>query len=135
MSTRSYVGIIDDGVVTYGYHHSDSHLESLGIELYQSIKENCDAHKLKDFAEEPFDKMDEKAFFNYTARDIFIEFCYGFNLEDEQWYVSSRHFEDDGKTHKLTEVVKDDEVMQEYLSMYYEKYRAGTLEQIRKGIA
>ena len=33
MSTRSYIGIIENGMVDYGYHHSDSHLEKLGVEL------------------------------------------------------------------------------------------------------
>jgi len=141
MSTRSYVGIIDyeeDGKVRYGYHHSDSHLESLGIELFEGIKENCDVHKLPDFAEveslEESYSTTEKDFFNITQRDIFIEFCYAFDMRDENWYVSSSHFKDGGKVHKLIDVVQNDEVMKNYLSMYYEQYRESILKEIRETI-
>ena len=141
MSTRSYVGIIDyeeDGKVRYGYHHSDSHLESLGIELFKGIEENCDVHKLPDFAEvkslEETYSTTEKDFFNITERDIFIEFCYAFDMRDENWYVSSFHFKDGGKVHKLIDVVQNDEVMKNYLSMYYEEARERILKKIRENI-
>lgn len=141
MSTRSYVGIIDyeeDEKVRYGYHHSDSHLESLGIELFKGIKENCDVHKLPDFAEveslEEAYSTTEKDFFNITERDIFIEFCYAFDMRDENWYVSSFHFKDGGKVHKLIDVVQNDEAMKNYLSVYYEQYRESILKEIRENI-
>ena len=141
MSTRSYVGIIDyeeDGKVRYGYHHSDSYLEDLGIELFKGIKENSDVHKLPDFAEvnslEETYTTTKDDFFNITERDIFIEFCYAFDMTNENWYVSSSHFKDNGKVHKLTDVIKDDNAMKEYLSMYYEQYRESILKQIRENI-
>lgn len=141
MSTRSYVGIIDyeeDGKVRYGYHHSDSYLEGLGIELFEGIKANCDVHKLPDFVEvnslEEACTTTKNDFFNITERDICIEFCYGFDMEDESWYVSSHHFKDGGKVHKLIDVVQNDEAMKNYLSVYYEQYRESILKEIRENI-
>ena len=51
MSTRSYVGIIKDGKVKYGYHHSDSHLESLGIDLYKIKNEQEFIKEINRFAD------------------------------------------------------------------------------------
>lgn len=138
MSTRSYVGIIENGEVRYGYHHSDSHLESLGIELFNNITSSSDRHKLPDYAEvkslEAAEIVTENTFFATPARDIFIEFCYGFNVEDETWYVSSCHFTNSGEVHKLLDVVQNDTEMNRYLSMYYEEYRESILKQIRENI-
>lgn len=143
MSTRSYVGIIEYGIVKYGYHHSDSHLESLGIELFKYINDINSAYRLlKDYAEiESLDdddtdagKMKSEEFFNIPKEDICIEFCYGFNIEDNTWYVSSNHFTDASKMYKLVDVVKDDKKMKEYLSCYYEQYRESILKQIRDTI-
>lgn len=138
MSTRSYVGIIENGEVRYGYHHSDSHLESLGIELFTNITSSADIHKLPDYAEvkslEAAEIVTENTFFTTPARDIFIEFCYGFNVEDETWYVSSCHFTNSGEVHKLLDVVQNDTEMNRYLSMYYEEYRESILKQIRENI-
>lgn len=138
MSTRSYVGIIKNGKVKYGYHHSDSYIEDLGIELFKNIADFSDVTKLKDYAE--IDSLENayqtsyEDFFTTPVRNICIEFCYGFNVDDNTWYVSSLHFTDKGKIHKLTDVVKDDKEMEKYLSMYYEEYREPILKEIRANI-
>ena len=142
MSTRSYVGLIEDGKVKYGYHHSDSYLEGLGIELYNAIKNKDDISKLPNYAniydldEDDTDcgTVSINSFFTSTVREPSIEFCYGFNAEEGTWYVSSHHFKDKSKVFKLEEVVQDDEQMASYLTMYYEQYRKGILEQIRTNI-
>ena len=136
MSTRSYVGIIEDGQVKYGYHHCDSHLESLGVDLFKCIKTKADAYEqIEDFAEMDMgDTISTKAFFDIPKGDIFIEFCYGFNVKDCQWYVSSCHFADASKMHRLIDIVKDDEEMKVYADMYTEQYRDGIIKEIRENI-
>ena len=135
MSTRSYVGIIKNGKVTYGYHHSDSHLESLGIDLFKNIKNETDTNeKINEYREDELYTDSIEDFFKIPAEDIFIEFCYGFDVEENCWYVSSCHFTDASKVFKLTEVVQDDNEMKAYLDMYYEDYREGILKEIRKNI-
>lgn len=136
MSTRSYVGIIKNGKVTYGYHHSDSHLESLGIDLFKNIKTEADANeKINEYREEDELYTDSiEDFFKTPAEDIFIEFCYGFDVEENEWYVSSHHFTDASKIFKLREVAEDDDEMEAYLDMYYEDYRDEILKEIRNGI-
>ena len=135
MSTRSYVGIIENGKVTYGYHHCDSHLESLGIDLFESIKTKKDAYDLlENFAELNMGRVVPRDnFFRITKDDIFIEFCYAFDVKENQWYVSSSHFADTNE-HKLIDVVQDDKQMNAYLDMYYEDIRDGILETIRENI-
>jgi len=136
MSTRSYVGIIENGKVKYGYHHCDSHLESLGVELFQSIKTKEDAYRLLgEVAElDMGNTVSKETFFGIPRIDIFIEFCYGFNVDDRQWYVSSYHFADTSKIYKLIDIVNDDAEMKHYANMYYEEYREEIIKQIREGI-
>lgn len=135
MSTRSYVGLIEDGEVTYAYHHSDSYFEGLGIELFKGIETNADIHKIKDFCEwEDKVTRSKEEFFSIPDNDICIEFCYGFDVDTETWYVSSNHFAHASVIHKLTEVVQDDKVMKEYLECYYEQYRETILKEIRNNI-
>lgn len=144
MSTRSYVGIIKDGKVRYGYHHCDSHLESLGVELFETIKTEADAvMRFSETNADPINVLAEldmgrtesrESFFAIPSHDCFIEFCYGFDVNDNQWYVSSHHFTDVTKTYKLVDVVKDDKEMDCYLDMYYEEYRDGLLKKIREKI-
>lgn len=136
MSTRSYVGIIKNGKVTSGYHHSDSHLESLGIDLFKNIKTEADANeKINEYREEDELYTDSiEDFFNTPAEDIFIEFCYGFDVEENEWYVSSSHFTNASKIFKLREVAENDDEMEAYLDMYYEDCREGILKEIRNGI-
>ena len=134
MSTRSYVGIIEkDGKVKFGYHHSDSHLESLGIDLFQSIKNKNDVKKVENFTTISDEEMERKEYFDVTNNDIFIEFCYAFDMNDNEWYVSSCHFMD-GKEHKLKDIVKDDAQMECYADMYYEEYRESIITKIRENI-
>lgn len=140
MSTRSYVGIIKNGKVTYGYHHSDSHLESLGIDLFRNIRTEEEANAKIDKYISHYDDEEEmyqdtiEDYFTIPEDDIAIEFCYGFDVEENCWYVSSCHFTDASKVFKLTEVVQDDTEMEEYLEMYYEDYRDGLLKEIRENI-
>ena len=138
MSTRSYVGIIEDGKVKYGYHHSDSHLESLGVELFQDIKEEYEAYrKISKYSEMDYETASEvtrKQFFEIPNSDIFIEFCYGFDVDNEKWYVSSCHFTDSKKEFDLLEVVKDDKEMKCYGDMYYDDYKESTINYIRENI-
>ena len=140
MSTRSYVGIIKNGEVRYGYHHSDSHLESLGIDLFQNIRTEDEANaKLEKYIthydEEEMEYQDTIGdYFKIPENDIAIEFCYGFDVEENCWYVSSCHFTDASKIFKLIEVVQDDDEMEAYLDMYYEDCREGILKEIRNGI-
>ena len=140
MSTRSYVGIIKNGKVTYGYHHSDSHLESLGIELFRHIKTEEEANAklgkyITHYDEEEMEYQDTiEDYFKIPETDIAIEFCYGFDVEENEWYVSSSHFTDASKIFKLTEIVQDDAEMEAYLDMYYEEYRDGLLKEIRDNI-
>ena len=139
MSTRSYVGIIKNGKVTYGYHHSDSHLESLGIDLFKNIKTEADANeKINEYIVREEDELYTDSiedFFKTPAEDIFIEFCYGFDVEENEWYVSSNHFTDASKIFKLTEVVEDDDEMEVYLDMYYPEYIKEIYDTIRKGLS
>lgn len=137
MSTRSYVGIIKDGKVKYGYHHSDSHLESLGIDLYESIKTRESAFaEIENFASMNYGgEISRESFFSTPSRDIYIEFCYGFDLDDEQWYVSSCHFSDEAQEHKLTEVVKNDEEMKCYANMYCAEYQESIIKRIQENIS
>ena len=141
MSTRSYVGIIKNGNVTYGYHHSDSHLESLGIDLFRNIRTEDEANAklgkyITHYDEEEMEYQDTtKNYFKIPEDDIAIEFCYGFDVEENCWYVSSCHFTDTSKIFKLTEVVQDDDEMEAYLDMYYEDCRESILREIRKGLA
>lgn len=134
MSTRSYVGIIDNGRVWYGYHHSDSYLESLGVELFKQIKTSAEAwDKIKEFTEiKHEDTVD--SYFETPEIDVFIEFCYGFDVYDGNWYVSSSHFHDGSKTHKLIDVVADDDKMQRYAEMYCEDAQSRIISQIREEI-
>jgi hypothetical protein len=135
MSTHSFVGTIEKGKVTFGYHHSDSYLESLGIDLFNGIKTKEDVEqKLSKYAEmnNPYTEDSDK-FFEITNGSSF-EFCYAFDLESETWYVSSCHFKDNGKKHKLTEVVKDDDVMMAYIDMYFEDSQKRILNIIRENI-
>ena len=140
MSTRSYVGIIKNGKVTYGYHHSDSHLESLGIDLFRNIRTEEEANAKIDKYISHYDDEEEMYqdtignYFKIPEDDIVIEFCYGFDTEENCWYVSSCHFTDASKVFKLTEVVQDDDEMEAYLDMYYEDCREGILNEIRNGI-
>lgn len=136
MSTRSYVGIIEDGQVKYGYHHCDSHLESLGVDLFKLIKTKKDAYEqINEFAEMDMgNTTSTESFFAIPSHDIFIEFCYGFNVKDCQWYVSSYHFADASKMHRLIDIVKDDEEMKVYADMYMEQYRDGIIKEIRENI-
>lgn len=135
MSTRSYVGIIKNGEVKYGYHHSDSYLEGLGIELFKEIKSEKDAkEKIAEYRVEDLYTNTIEDFFAIPQRDVFIEFCYGFDVEENCWYVSSCHFTDASKIFKLTEVVQDDAEMEAYLDMYYEDCREGILKEIRENI-
>lgn len=136
MSTRSYVGIIKNGKVTYGYHHSDSYLESLGIDLFKNIKTETDANeKINEYREDELYTDSVEDFFKIPEDDIAIEFCYGFDVEENVWYVSSHHFTDASKIFKLTEVAEDDDEMEAYLDMYYEDCRESILREIRKGLA
>jgi len=136
MSTRSYVGIIENGQVRYGYHHCDSHLESLGVDLFKCIKTKTDAYEqINEFAEMDMgDTISKRSFFAVPEHDIFIEFCYGFDVSDCQWYVSSCHFTDASKMYKLTDIVKDNEEMKHYADMYTEQYRDDIIKEIRDGI-
>ncbi len=134
MSTRSYVGIIKDGRVEYGYHHSDSHLESLGSWLFNSIKSEKDfEEKINDFTNID-GETSRQAFFLTPGNDVFIEFCYAFNPKDNNWYVSSCHFSDATKTHKLTDIVLNDDEMNRYAEMYYDEYKNAIIEEIRENI-
>ena len=135
MSTRSYVGIIENGRVWYGYHHSDSHLESMGIDLYKEIKTKEEAwDKILRFTEiEHEDTMD--SYFATPDVDISIEFCYGFDVDEKCWYVSSCHFSDAQKIFKLADVVKDNTEMARYADMYYPDYRRSIITTIREAIA
>ena len=141
MSTRSYVGIIKNGNVTYGYHHSDSHLESLGIDLFRDIRTEEEANtKIDKYIghyddEENMHQDTIEDYFKIPEKDIAIEFCYGFDVEENCWYVSSYHFTDASKVFKLTEVVQDDDEMEAYLDMYYEDCRESILREIRKELA
>ena len=141
MSTRSYVGIIKNGKVTYGYHHSDSHLESLGIDLFRNIRTEEEANAKIDKYISHYDDEEEmyrdtiEDYFKIPEDDIAIEFCYGFDVEENCWYVSSCHFTDASKVFKLTEVVQDDTEMEVYLDMYYEQYRENIRKEIRENIA
>lgn len=76
MSTRSYVGIIKDNKVLFGYHHSDSHLESLGISLFNEIKTEAEAdEKISHFAEmEESSEETRESFFSIPGKDIHIDF-------------------------------------------------------------
>ena len=135
MSTHSFVGTIEKGKVTFGYHHSDSYLESLGIDLFKDIKTKEDAEQnLSKYAEmnNPYTEDVDK-FFEITNGSSF-EFCYAFDLESETWYVSSCHFKKKKKKHKLTEVVEDDDVMTAYIDMYFEDSQQGVLGRIRENI-
>ena len=136
MSTRSYVGIIENGKVKYGYHHCDSHLESLGIDLFKSITTKAEANeKINKFAElDMGGTASRDAFFAIPSIDIFIEFCYGFDVNDNQWYVSSYHFTDSTKEFKLVDVAQDDDEMTTYLSMYHEQYRKDIRKEIQENI-
>ena len=137
MSTRSYVGIIKNGQVKYGYHHCDSHLESRGVDLFKCIKTKADAYEqINEFAEmdDMGDTISKWSFFAIPEHDIFIEFCYGFDVNDCQWYVSSCHFADASKMYKLTDIVKDDKEMACYADMYTEQYRDGIIKEIRENI-
>ena len=140
MSTRSYVGVIKNGNVTYGYHHSDSHLESLGIDLFRDIKTEEEANAKIDKYISHYEDEEEmyqdtiEDYFKIPEDDIAIEFCYGFDVEENCWYVSSCHFTDASKVIKLTEVVQDDDEMEAYLDMYYEDYRDGLLKEIRENL-
>lgn len=135
MSTRSYVGIIKDGKVKYGYHHCDSHLESLGIELFKIKTESKLLKEIDRLAElDMGDCVPVDKYFRIPKEDIFIEFCYGFNTEDNQWYVSSYHFTKPDEMHKLIEVVNDDTEMEHYVGMYYKEYQQGILNEIRENI-
>ncbi len=135
MSTRSYVGIIKDGKVKYGYHHSDSHLESLGIELFCGIKNEQEFIKeISRFADIDNETSKEN-YFEIPNMNISMEFCYGFDTESNEWFVSSRHFLDHSRMYKLTDVIQNDEEMNCYASMYYEEYRDGIIKEIRKNIS
>ena len=135
MSTRSYVGIIKDGMVKYGYHHCDSHLESLGIELFNIKTESELLTKIDVLAELDMGGcVSVNDYFRIPKEDIFMEFCYGFNVDDNEWYVSSCHFINQDKMYKLTELVKNDEEMEHYLDTYYERYRKEILSIIRNEI-
>lgn len=64
-----------------------------------------------------------------------MEFCYGFNVEDNQWYVSSRHFTNKSKMYKLTEVVNDDAEMNTYSDMYIKDCQENIVRYIREKIS
>ena len=131
MSTRSYVGIIEkDGKVKFGYHHSDSHLESLGIDLFRSVKNENDVEKITTINSK---RMKRKEYFDITNNAIFIEFCYAFDMNDNEWYVSSWHFID-GKEHRLKDIVKDDVQMKCYADMYHEECQERIIAMIRENI-
>ena len=135
MSTRSYIGIIQNGMVKYGYHHSSSYLEGLGIELFNIKTEKELAAEIDERAEfDTGDYVPVDDYFKIPAEDIFIEFCYGFNVDDNKWYVSSCHFTKPDEMHELTEVVRNDKEMNYYLDQYYERYQEEILNEIRDNI-
>ncbi len=135
MSTRSYVGIIEGDKVRYGYHHSSSYLEDLGIDLFENIQTKQGAYSMMgSYVDALSYEKTKEEFFRIPGESIDMEFCYGFDVEEEEWYISSLHFTDASKMYKLTEVVQNDIEMNAYKDMFVADAQDGVIRQIRKHI-
>ena len=127
MSTRSYIGIIKKGKVKYRYNHCDSDLGWLGLELAtnaDTLEKAIDFYN-KDTEvsyEDETREVTKDEFFNITFKDICIEFCYGFDIDKNRWFVSSFHGENE-KIYDLIDLYNDKNALKIFCEMYIEPYK------------